>query len=226
MPLRIVLVDDHALVRDGIRSLLEGEADFRVVGEADDGASGLARIRELRPDLAILDIRMPRTTGIETVAALRAAGNPVPCLMLSMHDSEEYVLQSIRAGANGYLMKDASREEFLKAIHTITGGERYFSGDLSHILVKHIVAAGGSGAEGAAPAKPPASNPPPVKLPRRQHEILQLIVRGHTNQEIADELGLSRRTVETHRYKMMERLEVNNKGDLVRRARELGLVKE
>jgi len=220
MHTNIVLVDDHALVRDGIKSLLEDEADLRVIGEADDGQSGLTVVRDKQPDLLIIDIRMPKMSGIEAVRALKAEGNTTPCLMLSMHDSEEYVLQSIHAGAHGYLLKDAGREEFLKAIHAIVGGERYFSGDLSHILVKQIM--GGGSNNGPATSFAPASAP--VKISRRQKEILGYIAGGDTNQEIADALGLGRRTIETHRYKLMEKLGVNNRGDLLRKAKELGLI--
>lgn len=216
MPINIVLVDDHALVRDGIKSLLEYEGDIQVVGEADDGPQGITVVKESRPDLLIIDIRMPKMSGIETIRSLKASGDSTPCLMLSMHDSEEYVLQSIQAGADGYLLKDASREEFLKAIHTIHSGERYFSGDLSHILVKQIVGGGG------APLVPAAA--PRIKISRRQRQILEHVMRGETNQEIAEALNLGRRTVETHRYKLMEKLEVNNRGDLLRRAKELGLI--
>ncbi|MEM9930538.1 MAG: response regulator transcription factor [Bacteroidota bacterium] len=215
MPITIVLVDDHALVRDGIKSLLEGESDLQVIGEASDGLEAITIIDQLKPDLVIMDIRMPRLDGIRTVHALKQRGATVPCLMLSMHDSEEYVLQSLNAGAHGYLLKDASREEFVKAIHTISSGERYFSGDLSHILVKQIVGGGG---------RPPAGAAGAARITRRQRQILQLNPSGYTNQEIADQLGLSRRTVETHRYKMMDSLGVKNKGELIRKARELGML--
>lgn len=217
MPINIVLADDHALVRDGIKSLLEDEADLKVVGEASNGEEALEVAALLKPDLMILDIRMPRMDGITAVRELRRQGKNIPCLMLSMHDSEEYVLQSISAGAHGYLLKDASRDEFLKAIHTVSSGEKYFSGDLSHILLKQITGAGGPLPTTAAPNSS-------VSITRRQREILKLIPSGITNQEIAEKLGLSRRTVETHRYKMMETMGVNNKGDLIQRAREMGLL--
>lgn len=217
MPINIVLADDHALVRDGIKSLLEDEADLKVVGEASNGEEALEVAALLKPDLMILDIRMPRMDGITAVRELRRQGKNIPCLMLSMHDSEEYVLQSISAGAHGYLLKDASRDEFLKAIHTVSSGEKYFSGDLSHILLKQITGAGG-------PLPTIAALNSSVSITRRQREILKLIPSGITNQEIAEKLGLSRRTVETHRYKMMETMGVNNKGDLIQRAREMGLL--
>lgn len=219
MPIKIVLADDHALVRDGIKSLLEGEDDLLVTGEASNGEEAIEVATILKPDLIIMDIRMPRMDGITAVSKLKEKRNSTPCLMLSMHDSEEYVLQSITAGAHGYLLKDASRDEFLKAIRTVVKGEKYFSGDLSNILIKQIM---GGGAAASPPASPaPAAS---ISITRRQREILQLIPKGMTNQEIAEELGLSRRTVETHRYKMMESLGVNNKNDLLRVGREIGVI--
>ena len=219
MPIKIVLADDHALVRDGIKSLLEDEADLHVVGEASNGEEALEVATLLKPDLVIMDIRMPRMDGIAAVRVLKEKGNPTPCLMLSMHDSEEYVLQSISAGAHGYLLKDASRDEFLKAIRTVAQGEKYFSGALANILIKQIT--GGVSAPSASFTPAAASS---INITRRQREILRLIPKGMTNQEIADELGLSRRTVETHRYKMMETLGVNNKHDLLRKGREMGII--
>ena len=224
----IVLADDHALVRDGIKTLLEDEGDLRVVGEADDGRAAVALVGEVDPDVLIVDIRMPRLNGIDAVRALKADAARARCLVLSMHDSEEYVLQSIDAGADGYLLKDANREEFLKAVYAVGRGERYFSGDLSHILLKQIVARGGGGGAPSPRAPPAATAPPPpgapeVDLTRREREILAHVLRGDSNQEIADVLGLSRRTVETHRFNMMKKLAVSNSAELVRRARELGL---
>ena len=219
--LRIVLCDDHALVRDGIRSLLEEEADLRVVGEADNGREVLDLLKTIAADLLIIDIRMPVLNGLDTVKQLRAEGATLPCLMLSMHDSEEYVLQSISVGANGYLLKDASRPEFIKAVRTIIEGGRYYSGELTSILFNQLSA--GDQPKPVA-AVPSAQESAKVKLTRRQLQILNIITTGATNQEIADQLGLGRRTVETHRYKMMERLGVSNRSELITKARELGIL--
>lgn len=225
MPVNIVLIDDHALVRDGIKSLLEDAAGSEVIGEASNGKEGVELVESLRPDLAIFDIRMPEMTGIEAVQLLQSRGNKTPCLMLSMHDSEEYVLQSLKAGARGYLMKDASREEFLKAIQTILEGERYFSGDLSDILVRQILDAPPTPAPAAAPSATTApATAPRIRISKRQQQILNEVIQGASNQEIADLLGLSRRTIETHRYKLMEKLGVSNKRELIQKAREMGLV--
>ena len=217
MTTKIILADDHALVRDGIRRLLEDEPDLEVVGEASDGEAMLEMIGRLRPDLAIVDIRMPNLNGIEAVRKLKQQGDDTPCLMLSMHDSEEYVLQSINAGAFGYLLKDASRDEFLRAVHTITGGDRYFSGDLSNILVRQLIKTDGG-------VSSPLASREEVVLTRRERQILPIILQGATNQDIADQLDLSRRTVETHRFNMMKKLGVSNSSELNRRVRELGLL--
>lgn len=218
MPIKIILADDHALVRDGIRRLLEDEPDLQVVGEADNGEAMLELIRQVQPDLAIVDIRMPRMNGIEAVRSLQREGSSVPCLMLSMHDSEEYVLQSIDAGAYGYLLKDASRDEFLRAVHAIHGGDRYFSGDLSNILVRQLMKGDGAGGRSVA------TRGERVELTRRERQILPIILEGATNQEIADQLDLSRRTVETHRFNMMKKLGVSNSSELNRRVKELNLI--
>ena len=136
--IRVVLADDHVFVRDGIKSLLENEANIEVVGEATDGVEALKTVEITKPDLLILDIRMPNMTGIEVVEKLRNQNNPVKIVMLSMHESEEYVLKSIKAGADGYLLKGSSKEEFLKALNSVSDGGKYFSGDISSILIGQL----------------------------------------------------------------------------------------
>ena len=139
---KILLVDDHSLVRDGIKSLLDDENDLNVIGEASNGEEAIVLTNELQPNLVICDIRMPKKTGIEAVSEMAKTHPTKKFIMLSMHDSEEYILQSIQAGAHGYLLKDAGKEEFLKAIHTVLDGGKYFSGDVSSILVNNIVTGG------------------------------------------------------------------------------------
>ena len=136
-PIRVVLADDHVFVRDGIKSLLENETNIAVVGEGTDGLEALAVVETEKPDLLIVDIRMPNLTGIEVVEKLRTQNNPIKIIMLSMHESEEYVLKSIKAGADGYLLKGSSKDEFLKALHTVANGGKYFSGDISSILIQN-----------------------------------------------------------------------------------------
>ncbi|NND34701.1 MAG: response regulator transcription factor [Saprospiraceae bacterium] len=221
----IVLVDDHSLVRDGIRALLEEEVDMEVIAEAADGAQALGVIKNSNPDLAIIDIRMPLLNGIEVVQKLREQQSTTKALILSMHDSEEYVLQAIEAGADGYLLKDASKDEFLKAIHSVCTGDKYFSGDISQVLIKKYLE---KVSETPRPAKMASeastSIPPEVKLTKRQKEILQLVVRGRSNKEIAEHLGKSIRTVEAHRFSLMKKLGVKNSFELTAIARDYGLL--
>ena len=211
--INIMLIDDHSLVRDGIKSLLEDEAQFKVVGEASSGEEGLRKAEQQAIDVYIVDIRMEGMSGIEFVR--QTANGSHKFLMLSMHDSEEYVLQSVQAGAHGYLLKDAGKEEFIKAIKTIHEGEVYYSGDISKYLLKKVKA-----------------NPKPKLLQlnadhdisKKEHQILLCIAEGLTNQEIADRLGKSKRTVESQRFSMMKKLDVKNQIELINKAKSLNLI--
>jgi two-component system, NarL family, nitrate/nitrite response regulator NarL len=216
-PIRVVLADDHVFVRDGIKSLLENEANITVVGEGTDGLEALKMVEIHQPDLMILDIRMPNMTGIEVVEKLRSQNNQVKIVMLSMHESEEYVLKSIKAGADGYLLKGSSKEEFLKALHTVSDGGKYFSGDISSILIGQL------------------TNPSPsseVKLAvneemmitKREKEILSLLLSGKGNKEIAEVLDISKRTAEVHRFNLMKKLKVKNLMELSNKAAEYSLL--
>jgi len=218
-PIKIMLVDDHALVRGGIKSLIEDEDHLVVVAEASSGAEAIPIIKKNPPDLLIIDIKMPAMTGIELVQQLAPLNLPTRFLMLSMHDSEEYVLQSLDAGAHGYLLKDASRDEFLKGIQTVCDNGLYFSGDISQYLVNRY----------RQKPQQPTTTPPPldtssISLTKREKQILQLAASGMTNQEIADDLGKSKRTVEAHRFNLMKKLEVKNLMELVNKGKELGLI--
>jgi len=221
-PIKIMLVDDHALVRNGIKSLIEDEENLNVIAEASSGAEALEKIQQTPLDLMIIDIKMPVMTGIELVQKLTELALSTRFLMLSMHDSEEYVLQSVDAGAHGYLLKDASRVEFLKAIQTVCDDGLYYSGDISQYLVNRY-----RKKDKPAPIqKPilPTEQLPPVSLTKREMQILKLAASGLTNQEIADELGKSKRTVEAHRFNLMKKLEVKNLMELVKKGQAMGLV--
>ncbi|MEM6629637.1 MAG: response regulator transcription factor [Bacteroidota bacterium] len=220
--IRVILADDHSLVRDGIKSLLEEAENIRVIGEAADGEEAINVVSIQAPDILIVDIRMPGLNGIETISEMRKKGIATKALVLSMHDSEEYVLQSVEAGAHGYLLKDTSKEEFIKAIHTIHKGEKYFSGDISPILVKgYLEKVSPESAVEPEPEEIPTAN---IKLTKRQKEILQLAVTGMSNQEIADHLGKSRRTVEAHRFSLMKKIGAKNLADLIKKAQEFNLI--
>ncbi|HEU4790805.1 MAG TPA: response regulator transcription factor [Flavobacterium sp.] len=215
--IRVILADDHVFVRDGIKSLLENEANITVVGEATDGLEALSLIDNLQPDLLILDIRMPNMTGIEVVEQLRSKNNLVKIVMLSMHESEEYVLKSIQAGADGYLLKGSSKEEFLKALHTVANGGKYFSGDISSILIGQLT-------NPVLTAEPKQSLGEDQVITKREKEILKLLLTGKGNKEIAEALDISKRTAEVHRFNLMKKLKVKNLMELSNKAAEYSLL--
>jgi len=215
--IRVVLTDDHVFVRDGIKSLLENEANIKVVGEGTDGLEALKIVESEKPDLLILDIRMPNLTGIEVVEKLRAQGNLVKIIMLSMHESEEYVLKSIKAGADGYLLKGSSKEEFLKAVQTVSNGGKYFSGDISSILIGQL-----SNPTAATETKQTLEED--MMITKREKEILKLLLSGKGNKEIAEALDISKRTAEVHRFNLMKKLKVKNLIELSNKANEFSLL--
>lgn len=223
----IVLVDDHFLVRDGIRSLLEDEKQYEVIGEASDGREAIKLVQSLCPDIVICDIRMPEMSGIDTVKELTALSVSSKTIMLSMHDSDEYILQSINAGADGYLLKDAGKEEFLKALSTVSKGNKYFSGDVSSILVKNLLKnsdekVGEKASKSVNEGKKEKSNP--FDLTKRENQILKLAVSGMTNKDIAAELDISKRTTEVHRFNLMKKMAVKNVLELSKKAREYEMI--
>lgn len=215
--IRVVLADDHVFVRDGIKSLLENEANIEVVGEAIDGADALDVVAETKPDLLIADIRMPNLTGIELVEKLRSESNNIKIIMLSMHESEEYVLKSIKAGADGYLLKGSSKEEFLKALHTVSAGGKYFSGDISSILIGQLTNPSNS-------LEPKQNLSDEMMITKREKEILTLLLSGKGNKEIAEALDISKRTAEVHRFNLMKKLKVKNLMELSNKATEYSLI--
>lgn len=214
--IKILLADDHLLVRNGIKSLLEEDNTLEVIGEAANGQEALDLAKELNPDLLIIDVRMPIMDGIEAVGHLENYAPNTKAIVLSMHDSEEYILKSIKAGASGYLLKDTGKPEFIKAINTIHKGGKYFSGDISNVIVSNFLQNTNS-----TPKKTiPTSNS--HGLTKKEVEILQLILSGRTNTEISDSLGKSKRTIETHRFNLMKKLNVKNLIELSSKAKELG----
>lgn len=215
--IRVVLADDHVFVRDGIKSLLENEVNIEVVGEATDGVEAMKIVEITKPDLLILDIRMPNLTGIEVVEKLRSQNNFVKIVMLSMHESEEYVLKSIRAGADGYLLKGSSKEEFLKAVHTVANGGKYFSGDISSILIGQL-------SNPATAMESKQSLDEDMMITKREKEILKLLLSGKGNKEIAEALDISKRTAEVHRFNLMKKLKVKNLMELSNKANEFSLI--
>nr|WP_299070815.1 response regulator transcription factor [uncultured Allomuricauda sp.] len=217
----IILADDHSLVRDGIRALLEEESDLEVVGEVSNGKEAISIVKDKFPDILIIDIRMPEMGGIETVQLLNQEQIPIKCIILSMHDSEEYILKSVKAGANGYLLKDTDKTEFIKAIHTVNEGGKYFSGDISNVLVNNLL---NPDKTPEAPQTSKKEKDIPFDLTNKEIKVLQLVLSGLTNKEISEKLQNSKRTIETHRFNLMKKMEVKNLIDLSKKAQEHNLV--
>jgi DNA-binding NarL/FixJ family response regulator len=211
-PIRVLVADDHMIVRTGIRHVLESEAEFEVVGEAASGTEALALTAQLHPDVVVLDISMPEVTGLEVAGRLRASSPNTRVLILSMHDHAEYVLESVRAGAHGYLLKDTAATELRDAIRAICQGESYFSPPVASRL-------------SAAVREEQVTQAGLEQLTGREREVLLGIARGRTNKEIAGQLGISHRTVETHRESLMRKLQLRTVAELTRFALGAGLVK-
>ncbi|GGG74934.1 DNA-binding response regulator [Parapedobacter pyrenivorans] len=208
----VVLIDDHVLVRDGIKAMLEADREIDVVGEANNGRQAVDLIKTRLPDLAIMDIRMPEMNGLEACAILTQDRVSTKVVMLSMHDNEEYVLQSLSAGAWGYLLKDTDKGEFIRAIKQINNGVRYYSGSVSNILANQLL---GSAKQ---PALSTGEKRDAYGLSKRERQILALVVDGKHNKDIAELLGKSVRTIETHRFNIMKKLAVNNAVDMINKA--------
>lgn len=217
----IVLADDHSLVRDGIRALLEEEPDLDVIGEVANGLEAIDMVADKSPDILIIDIRMPELGGIETVERLNAKGNlKTKCIILSMHDSEEYILKSVQAGASGYLLKDTGKTEFVKAIHVVQEGGKYFSGDISNVLVNNLFKSTAS-TESTVGSKAKEN---PFDLTNRELQVMELVLAGFTSKEISEKLNNSKRTIDTHRFNLMKKMGVKNLIDLSKKAQEYNLV--
>lgn len=212
--IRIVLAEDHLIVRKGIKNLLEDEAGIQVIGEASDGREAIEVVEREKPDLLISDIRMPGMNGLDAAQNLSARPNPPGILILSMHDDEDYILQSVEAGASGYLLKDTSKEELLKAIRIIHQGGKYFSGDVSNALVNRYLHSRSRN----VPTSPPVTKI--YNITKRERQILAMIADGAGNKEIAEQLGKSIRTIETHRFNIMKKLKVNNVVELLKKIEE------
>jgi len=212
-PIRVVLADDHALVRAGMRSLLTGMAQVQVVGEASSGEEALVLAERERPDVVLMDIAMKGITGLEAAARMRDQYPEVRVVILSMHSGEEYVLQALRAGAIGYLLKDAATGELELALRSVMRGESWFSPAVSRQVVEGYVQR--VGGEAVADV-----------LTARQREVLKLVAGGKSTKEIAFDLNLSVKTVETHRAQIMERLGIRDVAGLVRYALRTGLVSD
>ena len=210
-PIRVLIADDHRLVRAGIHALLRGLDGVEVAGEAGDGREAWELIGALRPGLALVDISMPLLNGLELTARVTAEQPATRVIILSMHRTEDYVLRAVRAGAAGYLVKDAKPEELEWAIRAVARGETYFCAAAAGHLAAHLRRGGGTNSRFES-------------LTPRQREILQLIGEGHSTKEVAKLLKISLKTAETHRSQLMERLDLHDVAAVVRFAIQNGLV--
>jgi two-component system, NarL family, response regulator NreC len=207
MPIRILLAEDHVIVRQGLRALLE-QAGMTVIGEASDGQEALRIAHEQHPDVAILDIAMPHLNGLETARRLREALPQTKIVLLTMHTEDPYVLEAMQAGAVGYVLKTQAAADIVQAIRDVVHGEIYLSSRVSRAVVKAYLT---------------RSDLPTDPLTSREREILQLISEGQTTKEIAWRLGLSAKTVESHRIRLMRKLDIHETATLVRYAIRRGL---
>lgn len=214
--IRVLVVDDHTVVREGIRSVLENAAGFEVVGEAGDGAEAIVLAEQHEPDVVLLDITMPGQSGLQVAVRLRQRLPSVRVLILSMHDRTEYVLEAVRAGASGYLLKDAGPAEVREAVRAVHRGEAYFAPAVAQKLSAAL--------RGELEEEQRRGNL--GLLTPREREVLVLIADGRTNKEIAGELGISPRTVETHRESLMRKLRIHTVAGLTRFAIEAGLIND
>jgi two-component system response regulator NreC len=208
MTLRIVLADDHMIVRQGLKSLLEREG-FQVVGEAADGFEAVRLSRDLAPDLAVLDLSMPSLNGVDAALEIVQASPKTKVILLTMHTEEQYVLRALRAGITGYILKTKAAADLLQAIHEVSRGMTYLSPGVSSTVVQAYLS------KSDIPADP---------LSHREHQVLQLIAEGKSTKEVAAILGVSVKTAESHRTRIMEKLDIHETASLVRYAIRRGLV--
>ena len=214
MPTRILLADDHNILRAGLRALLNAESDFDVVGEADDGKQVLQLTATLRPDMVLMDINMPGLGGIEATKQLKATFPETHVLILTVHEDETLLRAAIHAGASGYVIKRAAESELINAIRAISQGDVYIHPAMTRVLLKDL-----------APMPPPKSSISTQEtLTKREVDVLRLIARGYTNNQIAELLSISPRTVEGHRANLMQKLDLHSRVELVEYAEEHGLL--
>ncbi len=218
MPIRVMIADDHTLVRSGLTALLERTSDIRMIAEAADGREALALVAHQRPNVLLMDVTMEGLSGLEATQRVTQDYRDVRVIVLSMHKNEEFVVQALRAGASGYVMKDAAVSELETAIHTVMQGETYLSSEAAQRVADYEERFGNLSTREAPEA------PEHLQLTPREREVLQLIAEGHTMQQIANILEISPKTVETHRYRLMDRLNIHHVAGLVRYAVRIGLV--
>lgn len=219
--IKVALADDHELVRYGIKMVLEDDPEIDVVWEAADGQEALAKMAQHKVDVLVADINMPLLTGLEVTRKLKQEDPAIKIIVLTMHDDAEYILEAMRHGADGYLLKDTNKAEFNKAVKLVYSGQKYFSGDISATIVDSFLQGAQKGRETASQNASPSQN---YGLTKREKEILRLIYDGIANKEIAKKLNKSVRTIETHRFNIMKKLDVSNITELLKKLDREGLI--
>jgi two-component system response regulator NreC len=215
MTLKVLLVEDHVIVRQGIKALLDEEPDITIVGEAGDGSEGLLLAQKLKPDIVLMDVSLPALDGIQVTRQICDRMPEVRVLMLSMHDNEEYVFRALQAGACGYVLKQSTSTELVLAIRAVAAGSTFLSPDISQILIGDYLR--------RAETRSDTEEALDILTPR-ERQVLQLITKGFNNRQIAEKLQISIKTVETHRGNMMRKLDVHDRAGLVKFAMDSGLV--
>jgi len=208
---RILLVDDHQILRDGLKVLLESEGGMQVVGEASTGMEGIALTRSLHPDLAVVDLSLPDISGLEVIRQIRMINPACRIVVLSMHTKRDFVIEAIEAGCDGYVPKSSAHTSLLQAIHVVLSGERYLHPKAATALVDSLTGSQTAAEKFAA-------------LSDREQEVLRLTAMGYTSREIAEKLFISSKTVETYRQRAMEKLDLEHRTDLIRFALRAGLL--
>ncbi len=209
--IRLILADDHPLIREGFRSLLSKSDHFEIVAEAESGIDLIEKATEHHPDIVLVDITMPQLNGLQAIERLKETDPSLKFIILSMHEEREYVLQAIKTGAQGYLLKNVEHEELERAIRTVYDGGKYYSSFVTHILAESI-------------SKP--ENTSETEITLREKEVLNRVANGQSTKQIASELNISIRTVESHRINMLRKLKVNNSAELIRKAIELKILND
>jgi DNA-binding NarL/FixJ family response regulator len=209
--IKVLIVDDHPVVRKGLQSCLSRQDRLKIVGEAVDGDEALQKTRDLKPDVVLMDITMPRMNGLAVTEVLRKETPNVKILVLSVHNNRDYIFRIIQSGAHGYVSKEAPPEELLRAIESVYTGEPFFSADIARAALNQMVSGGGK-------------KDPFGQLTDREREVLILIAEGQSNKEIAGKLGIGVRTIETHRERIMRRLDIHSVAGLTKFAIANGMV--
>jgi two-component system response regulator NreC len=212
--IRVLLAEDHTIVRKGLRSILDAEDSIEVVGEAEDGRAAVEAVEHLRPDVVLMDISMPGLNGLEATRQIKHRAPHIRVLVLTMHTNEKYILQILQAGASGYLVKQAAVEELISAIQAVHRGDAFLSPSISKKVVQRYVLQGQAMAEEDSYEL----------LTPREREVLQLIAEGHTNRDISEILHISIKTVEVHRANLMKKLDLHSAAELTRYAIGKGII--